>query len=172
MKLLQRSVGQIIILLLSLAGIAITVYLTTVHYENVPLICSSHGVVDCGLVLASSYSVVPGTTIPITIPGLCWCLASAALAIIGWRFVAQRRWINALQFIWSLAGLLAVLYLVYAEIVRLHTICAWCTALHVIILIIFLITLLQLQQARAEEPEESGTLLDEEPALTTMRNQT
>ena len=170
MKLVQRSVGQIIILLLSLVGSAISIYLISVHYEDVPLICSTHGVVDCGLVLASNYSVVPGTTIPISIPGLFWCLGGAALAIIGWRFVAQRRWINASQFIWSFAGLLAALYLVYVEIVRLHTICAWCTALHVVILIIFLITLLQLQQARVEEPEESGTL-DEEPALTPIRNQ-
>ena len=151
MKQRHLSVGQIIILLLSLVGAAVTIYLTFVHYENAPLICSSRGIVDCALVLASAYSVVPGTSIPITIPGLCWCLVSGALVIIDWRFVAQQRLINVLQFTWSLVGLLVVLYLVYVEIVRLHTICAWCTVLHAIILVIFLITLVQLQQIRAEE---------------------
>lgn len=169
MKQIQRPGGQIIILLLSLIGAAIAMYLTIVHYENVPLICSSRGVVDCALVLASSYSVVPGTIIPITIPGLCWCLVSGALVIMGWRFVA--RWINTLQFAWSLVGLLVVLYLVYVEMVRLHTICAWCTVLHVIILIIFLITLLQLQQARTEEQEDVDDQ-DEQLNPTTIHSQT
>ncbi len=168
MKQKQLSVGQLIILLLSLVGVAITLYLTFVHYENVPLICSSRGVVNCALVLASAYSVVPGTTIPISIPGLCWCLVSAALVIMGWRLVAG--WINILQFAWSLVGLLVVLYLVYVEIVLLHTICAWCTVLHAIILIIFLIALVQLQQQRAEEQEEP-VILDEKPQLTSIRNQ-
>jgi uncharacterized membrane protein len=168
MKKRQLSAGQIIILLLSLVGAAITLYLTSVHYENTPLICSSRGVVDCALVLASSFSVVPGTTIPITIPGLCWCLVSGALVVMGWRFIA--RWINSLQFAWSLVGLLVVLYLVYVEIVRLHTICAWCTVLHAIILIIFLIALVQLQQQRAEEQEEP-VILDGKPHLTSIPDQ-
>ena len=171
MKQIQRPGGQMIILLLSLIGAAIAIYLTIVHYENVPLICSSRGVVDCALVLASSYSVVPGTTIPITIPGLCWCLVSIALAIIGWRFVSQPRWLHMIQFTWSLLGLLAVLYLVYVEIVILHTICAWCTVLHVIILIIFLITLLQLQQTRTEEQEDVDDQ-DEQLNPTTIHSQT
>jgi uncharacterized membrane protein len=74
-------------------------------------------------------------------------VVSAALAIVG-LFEATGLWqrrIRVAQFAWALAGLLAVLYLVYVEIVRLHTICAWCTALHVLILLMFLITLVQLQ---------------------------
>jgi uncharacterized membrane protein len=171
MKQIHRPVGQIIILLFSLIGTAIAVYLTTVHYENAPLICSTRGVIDCALVLVSSYAVVPGTTIPVTIPGLCWCLVSIALAIIGWRFVSRQRWLNVIQFTWSLLGLLAVLYLVYVEIVLLHTICAWCTVFHVVILIIFLITIVQLQQSRIEEQEDVGTG-DEKPNLTTIHSHT
>ena len=60
------------------------------------------------------------------------------------------------QFAWSLLGLLAVLYLVYIEIVRLHTICAWCTAFHVVILLMFLVTLVRVQSplpALVSEPE-------------------
>jgi uncharacterized membrane protein len=47
--------------------------------------------------------------------------------------------------------MLTVLYLVYVEIVLLHTFCAWCTALHVVILLMFLITIVQLQRSTEEE---------------------
>ncbi len=155
MRTIQRQKSQLLLLILSLIGIGIAIYLTAVHYENVPLICSSSGIVDCARVLSSSYSVVPGTTIPIAVPGLVWCVISAALAIIGLRLQPIPRWLRTTQFALSLSGMLAVLYLVYVEIVRLHTICAWCTGLHVIILAMFLITLVQLQQPEADVEVES-----------------
>ncbi len=163
----SRPIAQIVLLLLSVVGIGIAVYLTAVHYENVPLVCSTRGFVDCSFVLSSPYSVIPGTTVPITVPGLFWSLVSAALAITALRlsstgvthrastFAALRN-IHIAQFAWSLVGMLTVLYLVYVEIVRLHTICAWCTALHVIILIMLLITLVQVQQ-RSDVLEEGET---------------
>ena len=149
MKRLQRSGqgSQFLLLVLSLLGVAITIYLTSVHYENVPLVCSDSGLINCARVISSSYSVVPGTTLPITIPGFGWCVVSTSLAIAG-LFATTALWqrrIRIAQFAWALSGLLVVLYLVYVEIVRLHTICAWCTALHVLILLSFLITLVQLQ---------------------------
>jgi len=149
MKYLQRSGqrSQFLLLVLSLLGVSISLYLTSVHYENVPLVCSASGLIDCARVISSSYSVIPGTTLPITIPGFGWCVVSASLAIVG-LFATTGSWqhrIRIAQFIWALSGLLVVLYLVYVEIVRLHTICAWCTALHVLILLLFLVTLVQLQ---------------------------
>ena len=79
MKQLQRSGKgiQFVLLVLSLLGVGITIYLTAVHYENVPLVCSENGLVNCARVISSSYSVVPGTTVPITIPGFGWCIVSA-----------------------------------------------------------------------------------------------
>jgi uncharacterized membrane protein len=61
--------------------------------------------------------------------------------------------------------------MVYVEIVLLHTICAWCTVFHVVILIIFLMTLVQLQQSRIEEQEDVGAG-DEKPDLTTIHSHT
>jgi len=135
-------------------GIGIAIYLTAVHYENAPLICSSSGIVDCARVLSSSYSVVPGTTVPIAVPGLAWAVIGAALAITGLRLQPVPHWLRIAQFALSLSGMLVVLYLVYVEIVRLHTICAWCTGLHVIILAMFLITLVQLQQPQSDVEAE------------------
>lgn len=145
------------LLLLSLVSAAIAIYLTTVHYENAPLLCSTSGLIDCSRVLSSPYSVVPGTSIPITVPGLAWSLVSAVLAVAGLRQPQPQalRRIYLSQFTWSLLALLIVLYLVYLELVVLHTICAWCTAMHAAILIMFLISIVQLQQGK-EEAEVYG----------------
>jgi len=152
MRPLQYSWSQLLLLLLSVVGAAIAIYLTTVHYENAPLLCSTRGLIDCSRVLSSPYSVVPGTNLPITIPGLAWSLISAVLAVAGLRQTQPQalRRIYLAQFIWSLLALVIVLYLVYLEIVVLHTICAWCTAMHAVILIMFLITIVQLQQGKEE----------------------
>lgn len=156
-----RVLIQWTLLLLSVVGIGIALYLTAVHYEHLPLLCSASGLVNCERVTSSPYSVLFGTTIPITVPGLAWTLISAALVIVGVRSASSPSGIFSrivlAQFIWSLLGLLTILYLVYVEIVLLHTICAWCTGLHVIILIMFLLTLVLLFSGTAESEE-----LDEE----------
>lgn len=150
----KNALYQIPLLVLSLLGAGIAIYLTAVHYENVPLICSTRGLVDCSRVLSSAYSVIPGTTVPISVPGLLWCVVSAGLAIMGLRALQLqvRRRIQVAQFAWSLLGMLTVIYLVYVELVLLHTICAWCTALHAIILVVFLTAVVQLQLPE-DEPE-------------------
>jgi uncharacterized membrane protein len=166
MRDIRNFPGQVLILLLSFVGAGIAIYLTTVHYENVPLICSASGLVDCARVLSSSYSVIPGTTVPITIPGLGWCAIMAVLAIAALRLSSVRGRILVAQFVWSLVGMLTVLYLVYIELVRLHTICAWCTVLHTVILLLLLITIVQLQRA---EPETEMQTERETPKIPTTR---
>jgi uncharacterized membrane protein len=172
MKLLQRSRSQVLLLALSLLGAGIAIYLTSVHYANAPLVCSESGIINCAHVLSSSYAVIPGTSLPITIPGLGWCLVSAALAIAG-LYAVTRQWqrrIRLAQFAWALSGLLAVLYLVYVEIVRLRTICAWCTAFHALILLIFLITLVQVQSLPSTSEAERETGGEEEVVSTLPRS--
>lgn len=150
----RQDAMSLLVLLLSLCGAGIAVYLTTVHYEHVPLLCSASGVVDCLRVTSSSYSVVPGTTIPITIPGLLWALGSAALAGLAWRWRPYHRGVMLLHWLWSLLALLAALYLVYVEIVLLRAICLWCTGLHAIILAVFLLTLARLTSPTGEIDEQ------------------
>jgi uncharacterized membrane protein len=172
MKHLQRSGrgSQFLLLALSLLGVGITIYLTSVHYENVPLVCSESSLINCARVLSSAYSVVPGTTLPVTIPGFAWCVVSASLAIAG-LFATMGLWqhrIRIAQFAWSLSGLLVVLYLVYVEIVRLRTICAWCTALHVLILLLFLITVVQLQSLPSASASSSETEIEEAENISAL----
>lgn len=162
-----RVVIQWALLLLSLIGVGIALYLTAVHYEHLPLFCSASGLVNCERVTSSPYSVLFGTTIPITVPGLGWSIISIVLAIVGLRTASSPSGIFSrvvlAQFIWSLLGLLTVIYLVYVEIVLLHTLCAWCTGLHVTILAMFLLTLVLLLSSSAGPAE-----LDEDEEHTPL----
>src|SRR5260221_1535367 len=149
-ELARREPALTALLCMAVAGVAISLYLTGVHYLNVPLACSTSGVVDCAPVLQSTYSVLPGTQLPITVPGLLWFVASGTLAGIAlvraWAGRPEPRWLRPAHVAWGAAGLLVVLYLVYAEIVQLHRICAWCTVVHLLTLATFLVALARLQQ--------------------------
>lgn len=164
MTFLQRLGGQVAWLILSLLGIAIAIYLTAVHSQGAPLVCSTTGVIDCESVLSSVYSLVPGTAIPITIPGLLWFVVSGALALVGWRLRPGEHRVLLVELIWSALGILTVFYLVYVEIVRLHKVCSWCTVIHVVILAMLLIAVVQ-WQGRVDEAELEAEEEDEAPSL-------
>src|SRR5258708_34959754 len=108
MKNLQRSGSQVLLLVFSLVGVGIAIYLTLVHYENAPLVCSDSGLINCARVLSSSYSVVPGPSLPITLPGLGWSVVSAALPAVALSVVPGRRGIRVTQCSWSLLGMLTI----------------------------------------------------------------
>jgi uncharacterized membrane protein len=121
-----------------IAGVAISVYLTVVHYAGFAPACPVSGPINCEAVLSSPFAVIAGTTIPTSAAGIVWFAVSAALSL---------RPFGRTQLGWSALGLFAVLYLVFIEIVRLGAVCLWCTAAHVLVLLIFLIAL-TMQPAR------------------------
>src|ERR1051326_7555985 len=90
MATMRRSVRPIFLLALAVVGAIISLYLASVHYQNVPLVCSTQGFVDCERVLSSSYSVVPGTSIPVSVPGLLWFIVAGALAFVILRLAPHR----------------------------------------------------------------------------------
>ncbi|HZS76921.1 MAG TPA: vitamin K epoxide reductase family protein [Ktedonobacteraceae bacterium] len=156
----SRARSQWFLLVLSLIGAGIAIYLTLVHYnESVPLVCSGSGLVNCGAVLSSPYAVVPGTSIPISLPGLAWCLVIGALALLG-ILQGKRPGLLHAELLWTLLGMLTVLYLVYVELVRLHAICAWCTGLHVLIFLMFITAFVQ-WQARTDDEESVSEEMEE-----------
>ncbi|MGO8946225.1 MAG: vitamin K epoxide reductase family protein [Ktedonobacterales bacterium] len=127
----------------AVVGFGISVYLTAIHYEHVAPVCTVTGIINCANVLKSRYSTVPGTSLPITLPGMFWFLVSGALAIVGlasaWRDQDEPQHLRLYQLLWGAAGMLFVLYLVYAELVQLHNICEWCTGVHILTLITFIL---------------------------------
>lgn len=155
MNVLRHRGTQLALLVLALLGIADAIYLTLVHYDSqVALVCSESGFVNCTRVLASPYAYVPGTALPISLPGLGWCLVLAALAVLGIWLGDERRWLRLAQFAWTLLGMVTVLYLVYVEIVLLRNLCAWCTVLHGLITLAFLLAVVRLPGRFSAEEDE------------------
>jgi len=131
-------------LLAGLAGIAISAYLTIVHYAALPLVCTTTGIISCERVLGSPYSVIAGSGLPTSAAGIVWFSVSAGLALVqltGRGSARQAR----LHLAWSAVGLATVLYLVFLEIVQLGALCIWCSSAHALVVLTFLITLTRTQ---------------------------
>ena len=134
--------------LAALGGLAISIYLTVVHYAAIPLVCSTTGIVSCERVLGSPYSVIAGTGLPTSAAGIAWFSVSAVLTAL--QLGRQRsprlvRW----HLIWSVVGIGTVIFLVFIEIVQLGSICIWCTSAHALVVMTFLIALTRAQSATA-----------------------
>lgn len=123
---------QIVAVLVSLAGVAVSIYLTLLHYAGVVPGCPVAGPVNCEAVLSSPYALIAGLPVPTSAAGIVWFGVSAVL----WT-----RPVTWIHLAWSALGLATVLYLVFVEIVRLGVICLWCSAAHVLVIAIVLITL-------------------------------
>lgn len=120
-----------------LAGVGVSIYLTAEHYAGFALACPAGAVINCEQVLASPYALVPGSNVPTAAAGILWFAASAVLSI---AILAGRPWLRA-QVVWSSIGVVAIVYLIFVEIVLLGAICIWCTAAHVLVLAIFIVSL-------------------------------
>ena len=157
LALVRRWPGLTAIALMALAGLGVSIYLTIVHYNTkVSLYCTTGGVVDCQQVTSSAWSVLPGTSIPVTIPGMLWFVVSGGLAVWGLVALARGGMEPARERLallaWSSMGLVFVLYLVFAEIALVQKLCEWCTVVHLLTLWTFLIALVRWQ--RRNEPLE------------------
>lgn len=108
---------------LSAVGVAISLYLTGLHYAGLAPACPASGSINCEAVLSSSYAVIAGTAIPTSVLGVVWFGVSAVL------WTRRDGWV---QLGWSVVGLAGVLALVFIEIVLIGAICLWCTAAHVL----------------------------------------
>lgn len=136
---------QVLALVAGVAGIGVSIYLTVQHYAGFAPACPAGAVINCEQVLSSPYAVVAGTSVPTSAAGIVWFAVSAAISI---AVLAGLAWLRALV-VWSSIGILAVLYLVFVEIVRLGAICVWCTAAHVLVLVIFMVSLTTFTRSRA-----------------------
>lgn len=156
--LARRAPGLVAMLLMALAGLGISIYLTVVHYQGAGIaFCSTTGVINCNLVTSSANSVLFGSKIPITIPGMVWFVVSGAMALVALLSIWQNRReparLRGWHLLWGALGMLFVLYLVYVEIVVLHTFCEWCTVVHLLTFATFLLALNRWQQRGLPAPD-------------------
>jgi uncharacterized membrane protein len=88
---------------------------------------------------------------PISVLGLGWFVVLGILALPA---VSPRRreprWLRTVTFAWAGLALAYVLYLVFLEVVVIHRICEWCTAVHVLVLLSFLVSMRRLQNAAGD----------------------
>jgi uncharacterized membrane protein len=122
-------------LALAAAGLAVSVYLTLVHYTTtVKLACSATGVVNCEKVTTSPQSMLAG--VPVALLGVVFFVVAGALCLpLAWR--SQAPAVRVARIGWMVAGVAMVLHLVYAELFQIDAVCLWCTSVHVITVILF-----------------------------------
>jgi uncharacterized membrane protein len=107
---------------LALLGLAISVYLTYVHYAGIEPVCSS--ISNCERVQTSEYADLVG--IPV-----------AVLGIVGYASILASLWMRV-----EATALLAYLalafsaYLTWAEVFKIDAICQWCVASAIVTLVI------------------------------------
>ncbi|MGH7912396.1 MAG: vitamin K epoxide reductase family protein [Candidatus Dormibacteraceae bacterium] len=142
----RRGDRAVLLALVAIAalGLGLSIYLTTVHYAGTQLACTVTSFVNCNTVTHSPESLVFGTQLPITVPGMIWFAVSGALAV--WALLGREpRWLAPLQLLWGVAALLFVFYLVYAELAIIHQLCEWCTGVHLLILASVLLAVRRMQ---------------------------
>jgi uncharacterized membrane protein len=124
---------------LAACGLGISAYLTATHYfaEQVPLACSTSGVVDCEQVTSSAESFLG--PFPVALLGMLWFGAFLLLVLIRARQASGQLLMG--QMALAVAGLVMVFWLVYAELFLIGALCLWCTAIHIIVVALFLLTL-------------------------------
>ncbi|MFV0461500.1 MAG: vitamin K epoxide reductase family protein [Actinomycetales bacterium] len=117
-------------LVLCLIGLGVSVYLSYEHATaNASLYCpTGASASSCLTVTTSPWSTLFG--IPVAYLGLGYYVFLTGLCLPAvWR--SRSRLLDPLRLISLIGGLGMVLYLVWAELFRIHAICTWCTVVHV-----------------------------------------
>jgi len=125
---------------LAVIGLALSVYLTYVHYvEPRALSCPDTGAINCTKVTTSPQSMLFGF-LPVALAGSLYFVAMVALTLpAAWR--AQRPVVGHLRLAGAVAGIGMVCYLVYVEAVQVHALCLYCTGVHVVTFLLFVAVL-------------------------------
>jgi uncharacterized membrane protein len=125
---------------LALLGLGVSIYLTIAHFTESTLAgCSeTKGLVNCTKVTTSAQSYVFG--IPVAVLGLAFYVFAVAI-MSPWAWRAARREIHLVRIASLVVGIGFVLYLLYAELFIIGSICLYCTSVHVITFLLFVLTM-------------------------------
>ena len=118
---------------LGAVGIAVSLYLTTVHYADRPVYCA--GISSCETVNSSAYAELAG--LPVALLGLATYIAITVLALLSPRLA----WAGAALLFVAVTGTLFSAYLTWVELAVLHAVCAWCVVSAILITAITVLAL-------------------------------
>jgi uncharacterized membrane protein len=126
---------QLTTFVIALAGLGVSIYLTIAHFTESALIgCSESGAINCQKVTTSPQSFVFG--IPVAVLGLAfYVFAVAIMSPWAWRWV--RREVYLLRLASVVVGIGFVVYLLYAELFEIGSICLYCTSVHILTFLLF-----------------------------------
>lgn len=126
-------------LVLAVAGLGVSIYLTYTHFSDVaPAGCSEKaGAVNCVKVTTSSQSEVFGV-FPVALLGLIYYVFMVAI-MTPWAWSAKRKQVAQLRLLAAIAGVGMVIYLLYAELFQIDAICLYCTSVHAITFVLFVL---------------------------------
>lgn len=122
-------------LLLGVAGLIISGYLTYEHFTgSTTLACPETGRINCTKVTSSPYSEIVG--VPVALLGTLYFLGSLPLLLPA-AWAADARWVPVARLGLAGLGVVMVLYLLWAEFYGVGAICLWCTAVHAVTFLLF-----------------------------------
>lgn len=125
------------VLILCLLGAAVSAYLTYDTFAGgSTLACPEGETLNCAKVTESQWSKLFG--IPVAPLGLAFF---AVLAFLSRPVLFRRPGVryDRLRLAWAGVGMAMVLYLVWAELFRIHAICLWCTVVHVLTFVVLVV---------------------------------
>lgn len=125
---------------LGAVGVAVSIYLLTVHWGWWQAVCL--GVGDCESVNLSRFSELLG--IPVALLGALAYIAIVAASIMIWlnKYAANAR--IGLFFIAAI-GVAFSAYLTYIELFVLHAVCPWCVLSAILVTLIAILSLIELR---------------------------
>jgi uncharacterized membrane protein len=128
----------VVALVLSLAGLGVSIYLTIDHFAKITLVCSDTGIINCQKVTTSGESYF--LHIPVALLGLIYY---AVMVVINtpWAWRATDRRVHLFRLVAICLGMGFALWLISAEALIIHNICIWCTSVHVITFCLFVLIL-------------------------------
>ncbi len=125
------------IIILSIVGIATSIYLVQNHYAppTEGALCDFGETISCSLVNTSVFSEL--FNVPVALFGALWFII---LIFMSWKAMKKDKLIPIILG-WSILGILFVIYMIIAEII-LKAICLFCTLVHIIVLITLILSIL------------------------------
>ncbi len=124
---------------LAIVGLVDSAYLTVAHYTNTPVACPNYGIVNCGNVLNSAYSVFFG--VPIAVLGLLFFIVEVAVILLKNK---------DLFVIYNGIGVAMVIYFIYLEYL-IGSICVYCTLVHALTALLFILSILYFESGENKD---------------------
>jgi uncharacterized membrane protein len=139
-------------LLLSVVGLAGSVYLTIGHFDtHIGLVCPDLG--SCNRILTSNTSHFLG--IPVPVLGLLYFVPMTLLCLpVSWHSADRR--IHLARLILSILGVGMIIYLFIEELFVIQALCVWCSVIHVVGFLLFVIIV---TSTPVVLPRDSGPVL-------------